>query len=44
MSDSIVNLRILLWHFQVTRSWEFRVYRNDYWKGKLRWYNLVWFH
>lgn len=35
MSDTILNLRVGLWHLQIDRGFRFRISRNDYHKGRL---------
>jgi len=35
MSDVLVNIRIMSWHFQLTKDWKFRIEENEYWKEKL---------
>ena len=39
MSDLRINIRILMWHFQVTTDWKFSWVYNNYHKGlKYGWF------
>lgn len=41
MSNLRINIRIFLWHFQVTNDWKFSISRNDYHKGlKYGWFEV----
>ncbi len=33
MNDCLLNVRIRVWHFQITKDWKFRISRNEYHKG-----------
>lgn len=39
MSDLRVNIRFLMWHFQISNNWRFKITFNDYHKGL----NYGWF-
>lgn len=33
MSNLRINIRVFLWHFQVTDGWKFKIKKNEYHKG-----------
>lgn len=41
MSNLILNIRILQYHFKITDNWKFSISYNDYHKGlKYGWFDL----
>ncbi len=41
MSDLRLNLRILMWHLQITDNWKIKIEYNEYHKGlKHGWFGL----
>jgi hypothetical protein len=41
MSDSLINIRILMWHFKMSNRYTFSVSYNDYHKGlKHGWFDI----